>query len=142
MSAISAAMAARSHSAAGAGRTVYSGSLLAASQFPSSAPSPSGSAPLRAPPAPEAAPVATEEAAWAAAEEDAAREAAVQPEAAGKEGPVALVAATVGVAVAAVQVQHYLHLCTKKSRDWVAVQARFSPSLGVAWQATAAITSK
>ena len=71
-----------------------------------------------------------------AAEEEAAGEAAVQQEAAAAEAgaPEALVAAVAGVAVAAVQVQHYLHLCTKKSRDWVAVQARFSPSLGVAWQ--------
>ena len=51
MSAISAAMAARSNSAAGAGPTVSSGHLLAASQSPSSAPSPSGSAPYgHAPP--------------------------------------------------------------------------------------------
>ena len=39
--------------------------------------------------------------------------------------------AMAGVAVAAVQVQYYLHLCTKKSRDWVAVHARFNPGLGV-----------
>ena len=47
-----------------------------------------------------------------------------------------------GVAMAAVQLHHYLHLCTKKSTDWVAVQARFKPSPGVAWQTMAAITSK
>ena len=53
-----------------------------------------------------------------------------------------MVAAVAGVAVAAVQVQYYLHLCTKKSRDWVAVVARLNPGLGVAWQTKAAITSK
>ena len=51
-------------------------------------------------------------------------------------------AAVACVAVAAVQVEHYVHLCTKKSRDWVAVQARFSPSLGVALQTKATITNK
>ena len=68
-------------------------------------------------------------------EEEVAGEAAVPQEAAAEEAgaPEALVAAVVGVAVAAVQVQHYLHLCTKKSRDSVAVQATFSPSLEVAW---------
>ena len=42
-------------------------------------------------------------------------------------------AAVAGVAVVAVQVQHYVRLCTKKSKDSVAVQAKFSPSLGLAW---------
>ena len=41
-------------------------------------------------------------------------------------------AAVASVAMAAVQVQDYLHLYTKRSRDWVGVQARFSPSVGVA----------
>ena len=120
MSAISAAMAARSNCAAGAGPTISSGHLLAASQSPSSSPSPSGSAPLWAPPAPEAVPAAAEE---AAAQEEAAREAAAPQEAVAEEAraSAALVAAVAGVAVAAVQVQPYLHLCTKKSRDWVAV---------------------
>ena len=45
--------------------------------------------------------------------------------------PGALVAEALGAAVAAVQVQDYLPLCTKKSRDWVAVEAYFNP-LGVA----------
>ena len=35
--------------------------------------------------------------------------------------PVALTAAVLGAAVAAVQVQYYLHLCTKKSREGVGV---------------------
>ena len=144
MSAICAAMAARSNSAAGTGPTITSGRLLAASQSPSSSRSPSGSPPLWAPPAPEAAPAAVEEEAWAAAEEEAAREAAAPQEVAAEEAGAlaALVAGVAGVAVAAVQVQYYLHLCTKKSRDWVAVQAGFNPGLGVAWQTKAAITSK
>ena len=41
--------------------------------------------------------------------------------------PVALVAAALGASVAAVQVQYYLHLCTKKSQNLVPVQARFQP---------------
>ena len=117
MSAISVAIAARSNFAAGAGPTISSCCLLAASQSASLAPSPLGLAPLWAPPAPEAAPAAAEEAAWAAAEEEAAGETVVQQEAAAQGAPEALVAAMVGMAVAAVQVQHYLHLCTKKSRD-------------------------
>ena len=54
----------------------------------------------------------------------------------------ALVAWVAGVAVAAVQVQHYVHICIKKSRGWVAVKARFNPGLGVALQTKATITSK
>ena len=144
MSAISVAMAARSNSAAGAGPTISSGRLLATSQSPSSSPSPSGSAPLWAPPAPKAAPAAAEEAAWVAAEERALGEAAAPQEAAAEEAgaSAALVAVVAGVAVAAVQVQHYWHLCTKKSRDWVAVQARFNAGPGVAWQTKAAISGK
>ena len=46
-----------------------------------------------------------------------------------------------GLAVAAEQVEYYLHLCTTKSMDWVAFQARFNP-LGVALQTKATITSK
>ena len=144
MSAISAAMAQRSNSAAGAGPTISSGRLLAASQSPSTSPSPSSLAPLWAPPAPEAALAAAAEAPWAAVEEEAAGEAAAPQEAAAEETGAleALMAAVAGVALAAVQVQHYLRLCTKKSRDWVAVKARFSPNLGVPWQTKAAITSK
>ena len=51
-------------------------------------------------------------------------------------------AAVAGVAVAAVQVQYCLRLCTKKSTDSVAVQARFNPGPGVAWHTKAAITRK
>ena len=131
MCAISAAIAARSTSAAGAGPTNFSRRLLAASQSPSasSSPSPSGSPPLWARPGPEAAPAATEEAASAAAEEEVAGEAAAPQEAAAEAAAASapLVAAPAGVAVASVQVQHYLHACTKKSRDLVAVQARFNP---------------
>ena len=50
--------------------------------------------------------------------------------------PVAPVAAALGAAVAVVQVQYYLHLCTKKSREWVVVQAGFHPP-AVAWQTKA-----
>ena len=50
MSVISAAMAARSNFASGDRPTISSGRLLAASQSPFSAPSPSGSAPLCPPP--------------------------------------------------------------------------------------------
>ena len=46
------------------------------------------------------------------------------------------------MAVAAVQVHHYSHLCTKNNRDWVAVQVRFNPGPGVARQTKAAITAK
>ena len=108
MSPISATMAARSNTAAGAGPTISSGRLLATSQSPSSASSPLGSAPLWAPPAPEAAPAATKKPTWATAKEEATGEAAVPQEAAAEEAgaPEALVAAVAGMAVAAVQVQH------------------------------------
>ena len=145
MSAISAAMAARSAIAADAGPTISSGCLPGSSQSPSasSSPSPSGSAPLWAPPAPEASAAASEEAAAAAAEEAAAGEAAAPQEAAAEAAAssAALVAAVAGVAVAEVHVQYHLHLCTKKSKDWVAVHARFNPP-GVVWQTKAAIASK
>ena len=55
--------------------------------------------------------------------------------------PMALVAAALEAAVVAVQVQYYLHLCTKKSKEWVALQARFN-RLGVAWQTKAGVTSR
>ena len=55
--------------------------------------------------------------------------------------PVALVAAALGAAVATVQVQYHLHLCTNKSTEWVAVQARFH-SPGLAWQTKAGVTSR
>ena len=52
-------------------------------------------------------------------------------------------AAVAGVGVAAVQVEYYLHLRTKKSRDRVAVQGgRSNPGPGVAWHIKVAITSK
>ena len=144
MSAIFAAMAARFHSAAGAEPTVLSDCLLAALHSASAAPEPSGLAPLWAPAAPEAAPAAAQEAAWAAAEEEAAGQAAVRHEAAEEEAraPEVLVVPMAGVAVEAVQVQQWLHLITKKSRDWVVFQATFSPRLGVAWQTKTAITNK
>ena len=53
--------------------------------------------------------------------------------------PVVLVGVALGVVVAMLQVQYYLHLCTKKSQHWVYVEARFK-LLGVSWQTKAGIS--
>ena len=49
--------------------------------------------------------------------------------------------AALGAVVAAVQVQYYVHIYTKRSRECVVVQARFHPA-GVAWHNKARVTSR
>ena len=139
MSAISTAMAACSNSDAAAGPIVSSGRLLAASQSPSLAPLPSGSAPPWAPPRRRSITSCCKRGSRGSRGRRSSKRSRCLTGGRSRRSAGGI---GVGVAVAAVQVQRYLHLSTKKSTDWVAVQATFSPSLGVAWQTKAAITSK